>query len=73
MDKSGENPEEDRVSLQSNGKMQANGMVKEALGALQTFRQSMRRPTEKSSPRRKDSKITSRAQAEVNVSDSSSE
>lgn len=70
MDKSGENPEEDRVSLQSNGKMQASGVVKESLGMLQTFRQSMRRSTEKSSPKRKDSKVTNRAQAEVNMSES---
>ncbi|XP_027857199.1 exocyst complex component 3-like protein 4 [Xiphophorus couchianus] len=66
MDKSSDNPEEDRVSLQSSGKMQANGVVKEALGVLQTFRLSIRRPAEKSprSPKRKDSKVTPRAESE---------
>ncbi|XP_007540129.1 exocyst complex component 3-like protein 4 isoform X2 [Poecilia formosa] len=66
MNKSSENPEEDRVSLQSDGKMQANGVAKEALGVLQTFRRSIRRPAEKSprSPNRKESKVTSRAESE---------
>ncbi|XP_014848089.1 PREDICTED: exocyst complex component 3-like protein 4 isoform X2 [Poecilia mexicana] len=66
MNKSSENPEEDRVSLQSEGKMQANGVAKEVLGVLQTFRQSIRRPAEKSprSPNRKESKVTSRAESE---------
>ncbi|XP_012731431.2 exocyst complex component 3-like protein 4 isoform X1 [Fundulus heteroclitus] len=69
MDKSSENPEEDSVSLQSNRKVQANGVVKEALGVLQTFRQSIRRPADKSSPKIKDSKVTSSTQAE-NMSES---
>ncbi|MEQ2222460.1 hypothetical protein ILYODFUR_026677 [Ilyodon furcidens] len=73
MDKSSKNPEEDRVSLQSDGKVQTNGVVKEALGMLQSFKQSMRRPTEKSpcSPKSKDSKVREKAQANGSESVSS--
>ncbi|XP_015233945.1 PREDICTED: exocyst complex component 3-like protein 4 [Cyprinodon variegatus] len=72
MDKSSDNPEEDRVSLRSNGKMPANGMAKEVLGAFQSFRQSIRRPSEKSpfSPKSKDSKVTSSVQAQVSTESS---
>ncbi|XP_070776536.1 exocyst complex component 3-like protein 4 [Enoplosus armatus] len=48
MDKSTENPEEDRVSLRSNGKTPTNGAAKGTLGVIQTFRQSIRRAAEKS-------------------------
>ncbi|MED6251934.1 hypothetical protein ATANTOWER_004751, partial [Ataeniobius toweri] len=73
MDKSSKNPEEDRVSLQSDGKVQTNGVVKEALGMLQSFKQSMRRPTEKSpcSAKSKDSKVREKAQANGSESVSS--
>ncbi|KAM4723363.1 exocyst complex component 3-like protein 4 [Anableps anableps] len=54
--------------------MQANGVVKEALGVLQTVRRSIRRPAEKSPrlPKRKDSKVTSRALGQADVSESPS-
>ncbi|KAK9534183.1 hypothetical protein VZT92_009246 [Zoarces viviparus] len=46
MDKSTGNPDEDRVSLKSDGKTPTNGAA--SLGVLQTLRQSIRRAAEKS-------------------------
>ncbi|XP_074517111.1 exocyst complex component 3-like protein 4 isoform X1 [Sebastes fasciatus] len=46
MDKSMENPDEDRVSLRSNEKTPTNGSISK--GMLKTFRNSIRRATEKS-------------------------
>ncbi len=65
MDKSTENPDEDRVSLRSNGKTMTDGAEKETLGVLQTFRQSIRRVAEKSplSSGGKGSKVTPKADA----------
>ncbi|XP_013877590.1 exocyst complex component 3-like protein 4 [Austrofundulus limnaeus] len=62
MDKSGEGPEEDGVSLRSDGKTSPNGSVREASGLLRSFRRSFRRTPDKSpaSARSKGSKVTSR-------------
>lgn len=51
--------DEDRVSMKSNGKTPTNGGVKETLGMLQSFRNSIRRAAEKSplSPGSKGSKV----------------
>lgn len=61
MDKPAENPEEDTVSLRSNGK--TDGAVKETQGMLKTFRNSIRRAAEKSplsSSGGKGSKVTAK-------------
>ncbi|XP_041668894.1 exocyst complex component 3-like protein 4 isoform X2 [Cheilinus undulatus] len=48
MEKPAENPEEDRASLKSNGNTPRDGVVKETLGVLKTFRRSIRKAAEKS-------------------------
>ncbi|XP_073339797.1 exocyst complex component 3-like protein 4 [Pagrus major] len=58
MDKPTENPEEDTVSLKSNGRTPTNGDAKEALGIMKTFRNSIRRAAEKSPL--KGSKVTAK-------------
>ncbi|XP_023268712.1 exocyst complex component 3-like protein 4 [Seriola lalandi dorsalis] len=59
MDKSTENPEEDTVSLRSNGKTPACGVTKEKQGFIRTFRESARRVAAKNplSPGGKGSKV----------------
>ncbi|XP_078031524.1 exocyst complex component 3-like protein 4 isoform X2 [Epinephelus lanceolatus] len=67
MDKSPENPEEDTVSLKSNGEKSSNGSAK--LGMLQSFRTSIRRVAEKSllSSGRKGSKVTTADESRLQV------
>lgn len=71
MDKPTENPDEDSVSLKSDGKTASDGAVKETLGMLRsTFRNSIRRVAEKSplSSGGKGSKVTPKADASGNES-----
>ncbi|XP_044023008.1 exocyst complex component 3-like protein 4 [Siniperca chuatsi] len=72
MDKSTENPDEDRVSLRSNGKTPTNGVTKEPLSRLQTIRKSIRQVTQKSplSSGGKGSKVTPKAETDGNESES---
>uniref|UniRef100_A0A3Q3AZN8 Exocyst complex component 3-like 4 n=1 Tax=Kryptolebias marmoratus TaxID=37003 RepID=A0A3Q3AZN8_KRYMA len=62
METPSEGPEEDRVSLRSNGKMSPNGSVRENQGLLQTFRLSFRKASDRSPVplRRKGSKVTAK-------------
>ncbi|KAM4541971.1 exocyst complex component 3-like protein 4 isoform 2-T4 [Odontesthes bonariensis] len=57
MDKVSENPDEDRVSLQSNGKMATEGAVKENLDIMKKFRKSMKMATKQSPLSPKNSKV----------------
>lgn len=68
MDKPIENPDEDRVSLKSNGKTPTKDAVKGTLNKLQSFRKSVKRAVEKSplSSVGKGSKVTSKADSDGN-------
>lgn len=71
MDKPTENPDEDGMSLKSDGQTASNGAVKETLGMLRsTLRNSIRRVAEKSplSSGGKGSKVTAKADASGNES-----
>lgn len=74
MEKSCEGPEDDRVSLRSNGKMSPNGSVRETQGLLKTIRRSFKKAPDKSpvSPRSKGLKVTGKEDAAGEESESAS-
>lgn len=66
MDKSTENPDEDRISVKSNGKTPTKDTGK--LGMMKSFRNSVRRAVSPFSSGGKGSKVTSKAESVSNES-----